>query len=41
MKSEVLHRRIYKTDRYGKCSITVSAVESWNKIKKKTEKCST
>ena len=24
----------YKTDRYGKYSITVSAVESWNKIQK-------
>ena len=24
----------YKTDRYGKYSITVSAVESWSKIQK-------
>ena len=24
----------YKTNRYGKYSITVSAVESWNKIQK-------
>ena len=24
----------YKTDKYGKYSITVSAVESWNKIQK-------
>ena len=24
----------YKTDRYGKYSVTVSAVESWNKIQK-------
>ena len=24
----------YKTDRYGKYSITVNAVESWNKIQK-------
>ena len=24
----------YKTDRYGKYSITISAVESWNKIQK-------
>ena len=34
MKPEVLHRETYKTDRYGKYSITVSAVESWNKIQK-------
>ena len=27
-------KRFYKTDRYGKYSITVSAVESWNKIQK-------
>ena len=24
----------YKTNRYGKYSVTVSAVESWNKIQK-------
>ena len=24
----------YKTDRYGKYSITVNAIESWNKIQK-------
>ena len=27
----------YKTKRYGKYSITVSAVESWNKIQKQIE----
>ena len=27
-----LIKLFYKTNRYGKCSITVSAVESWNKI---------
>ena len=27
-------KRFYKTKRYGKCSITVSAVESWNKVQK-------
>ena len=27
-------KRFYKTDRYGKYSITVSAVESWSKIQK-------
>ena len=27
-------KRFYKTDRYGKYSITVSAAESWNKIQK-------
>ena len=39
MKPQVLYRGtsgnfFYKTDRYGKYSITVSAVESWNKIQK-------
>ena len=39
MKPQVLHRVIsqklfYKTNRYGKYSITVSDVESWNKIQK-------
>ena len=44
MKPQVLHRVLnlkfyltklfYKTNRYGKYSITVSAVESWNKIQK-------
>ena len=29
-----LMKRFYKTNRYGKYSITVSAVESWNKIQK-------
>ena len=29
-----LIKYFYKTKRYGKYSITVSAVESWNKIKK-------
>ena len=29
-----LIKRFYKTKRYGKYSITVSAVESWNKIQK-------
>ena len=29
-----LMKRFYKTDRYGKYSITVSAVESWNEIQK-------
>ena len=29
-----LMKRFYKTDRYGKYSITVNAVESWNKIQK-------
>ena len=28
-----LTKLFYKTNRYGKYSITVSAVESWNKIK--------
>ena len=39
MKPQVLHmgnlmKLFYKTDRYGKYSITVNAVESWNKIQK-------
>ena len=29
-----LMKLFYKTDRYGKYSITVSAVQSWNKIQK-------
>ena len=29
-----LMKHFYKTNRYGKYSITVSAVESWNKIQK-------
>ena len=29
-----LMKLFYKTNRYGKCSITVSDVESWNKIHK-------
>ena len=29
-----LIKRLYKTNRYGKYSITVSAVEPWNKIQK-------
>ena len=29
-----LTKRFYKTNKYGKYSITVSAVESWNKIQK-------
>ena len=31
---ENLMKRFYKTNRYGKYSIPVSAVESWNKIQK-------
>ena len=27
-------KRFYETDEYGKYSITISAVESWNKIQK-------
>ena len=38
MKPQVLHSNLtklfYKTNKYGKYSITVSAVESWNKIQK-------
>ena len=38
MKPQVLHRvtskLFYKTNKYGKYSITVSAVEVWNKIQK-------
>ena len=39
MKPPVLHRVtsrnfFYKTNRYGKYSIAVSAIESWNKIQK-------
>ena len=37
MKTQVLRNLIklfYKTNRYGKYSVTVSAVESWNKIQK-------
>ena len=39
MKPHVLHqgnltKLFYKTSRYGKYSITVSAVELWNKIQK-------
>ena len=35
MKPHVLHRvTFYKTNRYGKYSITAGAVESWNKIQK-------
>ena len=39
MKPEALHRGnsrnfFYKRDRYEKYSITVGAVESWNKIQK-------
>ena len=41
MKPQVLHTALgklrnffMKTDKYGKCSITVSAVELWNKIQK-------
>ena len=29
-----LTKLFYKTNRYGKYSITVSAVDSWNKIQK-------
>ena len=29
-----LMKLFYKTNRYGKYSITISAVESWNKIQK-------
>ena len=31
---KILIKLFYKTKRYGKYSITVSAVESWNKIEK-------
>ena len=31
---KILIKCFYKTKRYGKYSITVSAVESWNKIQK-------
>ena len=39
MKPQVLHRvnltkLFYKTNRYRKYSITVGAIESWNKIQK-------
>ena len=40
MKLQVLHTQgnltklFYKTDKYGKYSVTVSAIESWNKIPK-------
>ena len=38
MKPQVLHSNLaklfYKTNKYGKYSITVSAVESWDKIQK-------
>ena len=39
MNPQVLHRvtrvkLFYKTNRYGKYSIAVSAVKSWNKIQK-------
>ena len=38
MKPQVLHSNLtklfYKTNKYGKYLITVSAVESWNKIQK-------
>ena len=38
MKPQVLHGNLtklfYKTNRYGKYSVTVSAVESWSKIQK-------
>ena len=44
MKSQVPHRinktkvyKVYKTNRYGKYSITVSAVDSWNKNQKHSE----
>ena len=32
-----LMKLFYKTDRYGKYSITVNAVESWNKIQKQLQ----
>ena len=34
-----LMKLFYKTNRYGKHSITASAVESWNKIQKQLKKC--
>ena len=37
MKPQVLHiliKLFYKTNRYGKYSITISAAESWNEIQK-------
>ena len=42
MKPQVLHhgnftKLFYKTNRYGKYSITVSAVESSNKLQKQTK----
>ena len=36
-----LMKLFYKTNRYGKYSITVSAVESWNRIQKTTKKYAT
>ena len=36
-----LTKRFYKTNKYRKYSITVSAAESWNKIKKTTKKYTT
>ena len=46
MKTQSLHRDnhkklFYKTNRYGKYSITVSAVESWNKIEKQLKNYAT
>ena len=32
-------KRFYQTNRYGKYSITISAVESWNKIQKQLKIC--
>ena len=32
-----LMKLFYKTNRYGKYSITVSAIESWNKIQKQVK----
>ena len=34
-----LTKLFYKTNRYGEYSITVSAVESWNKIQKQLKEC--
>ena len=34
-----LMKRFYKTNKYGKYSITISAVESWNKIQKQLKIC--
>ena len=34
-----LIKPFHKTDRYGKCSVTINAVESWNKVQKQLKIC--